>query len=1076
MTTFEALSERRRSYVKIAQENGFEEGLRKLLADLYVDKAHFIYELLQNAEDAGAKEVTFDLRTDGLHVEHDGTRPFDLRDIESITGIGQSTKPDDTTAIGKFGVGFKAVFAYTQTPLIHSGGLSFEIHDLFVPVIIPNPTTTTKTKFWFPFDRVDKPAEVAVEEVATALRDIAPTTLLFLNSIQMIGCYLPDGDERLLQRRQVDEHVIEIDSVNENDGASFWYRITSDVVIDGQQLAIAAAFALEENTSEKQQKKQFTVSPIDGQVFIYFPAVKETSGLKFHVHAPFASTVARESVNEKPENDRLIEGIAALVAESLPDMRDRGLITDGLLAALPNQHDDLPARFDVVREHILRAFCNEPLTPKMGGGHAPSTLLVRSEPHIRSSLTIADSQLLLDLDGNTEGRLVGWLPSREGRADDLLGSLFAYALGRAELGSRLALVAKAYDEQKNSELYRRHIDEDEFKELFQRLVDDDLVEVLATWRGWITSKPEDWMKKFYSLLGKLTQESHNPSNPIDTEGRNFLTGLRSAPLLRVQDGTSVRHVSAKEAFLPLARGLHSNGLVIDTLVGFDNSDRRTNLRDFYELAKVKQWNAAAQLDQTFESYRGNPAEITEQHLEDLRTLERLIDEKLVSPTTYQGRRILLGVDSNGKRRWTSPNRLFLDEPFHTTGLAALYESDHYQAKPEAILQQPRRLDPSYQATEFSVSPLAVKLLVIGGLEVAPTKIERNPRFQRIWVDRENQNKVSVDWNIQHLDTILAVGDESLLRELWRVVATAPAMTTDAIYRSNGSSARHVVPSQFLNWLQSNPWILDRDENLRLPEEISESELAEGLHLPKNSVLLERAGFGRKAAVDAKKQEETSALANELGFESLEEIVNLGRIRKLNPEKFRATYEDFEGEIKLPEASTSVPEKRARRAGEISAGAPIRQYEQQLRTVHVQVPGHLSAARGYLQAHYSNVDHVMFCQVCSKPMPFKIHGQFYFEAVQFVTDSRRELHENRLALCPICAAKYRHARETSSADLRDDLVTQTIGVQGSISVDVVLAGEPAKVRFVGKHAIDLQAALGATTGEPLTDKDPEGFET
>ena len=60
------------------------------------------------------------------------------------------------------------------------------------------------------------------------------------------------------------------------------------------------------------------MKPVDGQVFIYFPAVKETSGLKFHVHAPFASTVARDSVRDDPGNDAIVEGIAELVAEALP--------------------------------------------------------------------------------------------------------------------------------------------------------------------------------------------------------------------------------------------------------------------------------------------------------------------------------------------------------------------------------------------------------------------------------------------------------------------------------------------------------------------------------------------------------------------------------------------------------------------------------------------------------------------------------------------------------------------------------------------------------------------------------------
>ena len=41
---------------------------------------------------------------------------FSLNDITSITGLGISTKKDDSTSIGKFGVGFKAVFQYTSTP------------------------------------------------------------------------------------------------------------------------------------------------------------------------------------------------------------------------------------------------------------------------------------------------------------------------------------------------------------------------------------------------------------------------------------------------------------------------------------------------------------------------------------------------------------------------------------------------------------------------------------------------------------------------------------------------------------------------------------------------------------------------------------------------------------------------------------------------------------------------------------------------------------------------------------------------------------------------------------------------
>ena len=81
----------------------------------YPDPAHFIYELLQNAEDMEATEVTFKLFSDKLIFEHNGTkRDFDLDDIDAITNKGKSPKANDPTQIGKFGMGFKACLLYTS--------------------------------------------------------------------------------------------------------------------------------------------------------------------------------------------------------------------------------------------------------------------------------------------------------------------------------------------------------------------------------------------------------------------------------------------------------------------------------------------------------------------------------------------------------------------------------------------------------------------------------------------------------------------------------------------------------------------------------------------------------------------------------------------------------------------------------------------------------------------------------------------------------------------------------------------------------------------------------------------------
>src|ERR1700753_2506600 len=82
-------------YELIRDENvaryGWDTAVLDLLGHLYSDRTHFIFELIQNAEDAGASELSFTLHPDRLEVGHDG-RPFTEADVRGVCGVGQSSK------------------------------------------------------------------------------------------------------------------------------------------------------------------------------------------------------------------------------------------------------------------------------------------------------------------------------------------------------------------------------------------------------------------------------------------------------------------------------------------------------------------------------------------------------------------------------------------------------------------------------------------------------------------------------------------------------------------------------------------------------------------------------------------------------------------------------------------------------------------------------------------------------------------------------------------------------------------------------------------------------------------------
>src|SRR5690606_3094587 len=92
----------------------------------------------------------------------------------------------------------------------------------------------------------------------------------------------------------------------------------------------------------------------------------------------FASTVARDSARDTPENVQLVADIGDLIVTHLGEFRDRGLIDDGPLAALPNTEDALAPIYRQIRSAPAEAFNNDALTPVRGG--RPGRTRPRTQP------------------------------------------------------------------------------------------------------------------------------------------------------------------------------------------------------------------------------------------------------------------------------------------------------------------------------------------------------------------------------------------------------------------------------------------------------------------------------------------------------------------------------------------------------------------------------------------------------------------------------------------------------------------------------------------------------------------------
>ena len=82
MTVIDEIRARRQKLADVLESKEYS-GIRLIVEELYPDQAHFLFELLQNAQDTGATEAVFALSSEMLVFEHNG-RPFDKGDIEGI--------------------------------------------------------------------------------------------------------------------------------------------------------------------------------------------------------------------------------------------------------------------------------------------------------------------------------------------------------------------------------------------------------------------------------------------------------------------------------------------------------------------------------------------------------------------------------------------------------------------------------------------------------------------------------------------------------------------------------------------------------------------------------------------------------------------------------------------------------------------------------------------------------------------------------------------------------------------------------------------------------------------------------
>jgi hypothetical protein len=1035
---FKELIEKRRKLIDALDANKGEINL-DIFEDFYPDKAHFVYELLQNAEDAGATEVIFTLRANSLICEHNGQRKFTEADVCAITGIHNSTKAkeENSEKIGKFGVGFKSVFVYTQSPTVRSGDFAFRIVNLILPEEIPHdPSLGDRTRFEFPFDNPSKSPTEAFEEIAAGFRTLDETTLLFLSNLHTIGWTIEgEGPGGVARRKHADFHFEVLKQEGRKTTSSSHFLKFDEAVhgLDRQRVAVAFPLDLlpgaQKFSARKSLAQQMRVVPAaPGRVAVFFPAAKEASGLFFHLHAPFVPELSRASIKETPTNDPLFAQLAGLAAHSLHRIRDLDLLTAEFLAVLPHPQDQIPPRYQNIRRAIITEMRTKSLTPTHHAPahhrrYAPANCLIQAKASLKELLSDDDIKYLVDHNGAPPLWAIG-ATQRNSRIDHFLEGLGIRAWGMDEFIETLKFNTSTKDCYVEKPPYWVSKPNAEF----------------ITWLG---GKSVDWMRQFYLILHDELHESDSISK------------LKHLKIVRLSDGAlgAAGRTYFAESDNP-GRDLATVDAAIYT--GAKSKVQQDKVKKFLLDLGVRELGEAEEIEIVLATRYTLEAVIPDDaaYMDDLRRfvalMEKHPDKKALFATSY----IFRGADGG----WHVPRGIYLDRPYKDTDLASYFE-------PLADKSSRQALHARYLDCGIAPERLGKFAEMVGAatkLQIASIDCYRNPDWSYLSQapGERDTSPINQDYVIPHLADLLQSPTIALSRVTWRTIATLPKSSDYflATFRHNITSGAHYGASQLVHDLRCASWVPQRDGSFVKPEDALRELLIDGFPYDPAYPGLKAIKFGDAADRRSAEVCQRDELAKAAGFADSEALDRARRFAALPmAEQERILFERLNAvpSAAVPDRAPANAARRLHDTMEQAMHAPNKESEVRSRSVAIGRDDVKDEAKDYLRRHYRNAQGDMTCQICKGRLPFKLDdGSDYFEAVDFLPGLSKWHVHNYVALCPNHSAMYRYANPFKG-DLRE-----RFQVLSGNDLEVELGQSELTIYFSKVHVMDMKAVLKA----------------
>lgn len=304
-------------------------------------------ELIQNADDAKADEVVFDITKDGLRVWNSGVFSYcgnlsdrvcrlqqtekyacDFHRIKKVASGGKLKKSEN---IGRFGIGFVSTYQIADHPEIQSSGIKLVLLPETENAAVQSVPEADGTTFFLPWATdpdtdarqalgVSHVSPTHIDQLTDDIQGVLQKSLLFLRHVRkaevrrdgklLLGCDLDRGDDSSL-----------VVSFRPTEVVEHWRILRADAKAAAEKLypSHRRLEALNRGTSISIGLRLDPEPLTEGYLYAFLPT-EQSTGLPLHINADFFPESDRKAIvfaghqHQQAWNEMLIDAAATELA------------------------------------------------------------------------------------------------------------------------------------------------------------------------------------------------------------------------------------------------------------------------------------------------------------------------------------------------------------------------------------------------------------------------------------------------------------------------------------------------------------------------------------------------------------------------------------------------------------------------------------------------------------------------------------------------------------------------------------------------------------------------------------------